>query len=123
MEKRAAKAQSCVDNLLDPIARLCADKANDSFIQKNVNSRPYSTQLIENYLRDKTIMGMVLRKFRKQIRFPDLNAIEHAWDTLGIWIAAFNPFRERSSSCFDKGIGFISAVELINKIIFRMEFR
>ncbi|GFW68222.1 DDE_3 domain-containing protein [Trichonephila clavipes] len=56
------------------------------FILMDNNTRPHEDLLIDEFLKSENIRRMDL-----PARSPDLNPIEHAWETLGRAIATHNP--------------------------------
>ncbi|GBN62770.1 hypothetical protein AVEN_104874-1 [Araneus ventricosus] len=73
-------------DILDPIVRPYAGAVGDSFILQDDNARPYRARLVENYLREESIVYIGW-----PVRYPYLNPIEHVWYSLGKRISPLNP--------------------------------
>ncbi|GBM95886.1 hypothetical protein AVEN_211258-1, partial [Araneus ventricosus] len=74
------------DEILEPYVRLCRGAVGPEFILMDDNSRPHRALLVDEFLESEDN-----RRMDWPARSPDLNPIEHVWDTLGRAIANHNP--------------------------------
>ncbi|GFX88622.1 transposable element Tcb2 transposase [Trichonephila clavipes] len=75
-----------VDEILRPIVVPYAPAIGDDFILMDDNSRPHRTNLVEDSLFEEGIVRMEWPACS-----PDMNPIEHVWDTLGRRVAGRQP--------------------------------
>ena len=78
-------AQVYRDDIHDAFVCLLAGAIDDAFLLQDDNARPYSARIVDDYLQQETNMLMEWPG-----RYPDLNPIEHVWDTLGKRLVVLN---------------------------------
>ncbi|GBO44153.1 hypothetical protein AVEN_239551-1, partial [Araneus ventricosus] len=74
------------DEILEPYVRLFMGAFGPEFILMDDNARPHRALLVDEFLESEDI-----RRMDWPARSPDLNPIEHVWDSLGRAIATSNP--------------------------------
>ncbi|KFM71821.1 Transposable element Tc1 transposase, partial [Stegodyphus mimosarum] len=74
------------DYVLDSYVRPYAGPIGDPFLLQDDNARPHRLRIVDDYFQQETIMPL-----EWPARFPDLNPMEHVWDTLGRRLAVLNP--------------------------------
>ncbi|UYV74198.1 hypothetical protein LAZ67_11002402 [Cordylochernes scorpioides] len=79
-------AQRYRDEILEPYLRPYRDQIGHNLIFMDDNARPHRARLVNEYLQSENI-----RRMDWPARSPDLNPIEHVWDTLGRRIGARHP--------------------------------
>ena len=73
-----ANAQIYRDNILDAYVHAFAGIKGDAFPLQNDNARPHRVRIVDDYLKQETIM-----RTEWPARFLDLNPIEYVWGALG----------------------------------------
>ncbi|GFX07862.1 transposable element Tcb2 transposase [Trichonephila clavipes] len=74
------------DKILRSIVVPYATAIGDDFLLMDDNCRPHCANLVEDFLFEEGIVRM-----EWPLRFPDMNPIEHVWDTLGRRVAGRQP--------------------------------
>lgn len=81
-------ARRYIDEVIEPHVVPFAENVGPEFILQQDNARPHTARIVQDYLNVHNIEVMYW-----PARSPDLNAIEHVWDTLGKRLKDHQPIR------------------------------